>query len=161
MPSVRLRMPRYGAVLRSRSASSSCTARRETSSRMRWPQRHREHAVVLVVRRAVAAPDVVFITLTALSEEKSMFQQSVRDFAVERIRPPRAPDGSRRDMSKDLINSSSSWTSWASKCPINGGPVMRRTPMNGGVDDHENVNCLTDRRLAIWRSPDRYSLLVL
>src|SRR6266550_2723064 len=43
--------------------------------------------------------------LTILSEEEQMFQQSVRDFAIERIRPLVQKMDEEATMSKDLIAS--------------------------------------------------------
>ena len=43
--------------------------------------------------------------LTVLSEEEQMFQQSVREFAIERIRPLVPDMDHDAKMSKDLIDS--------------------------------------------------------
>jgi alkylation response protein AidB-like acyl-CoA dehydrogenase len=70
-----------------------------------------------MIRRALDRPSGGYITmtttteltpgapLTALSEEEQMFQQSVRDFAIERIRPLVPQMDHDATMSKDLIKS--------------------------------------------------------
>ena len=52
----------------------------------------------------IATADAAATPLTVLSEEEQMFQQSVRDFAVEKIRPLVTQMDHDAKMSKELID---------------------------------------------------------